>query len=191
MYSCSFAGNFEHQHDYSSETRKVWVISLGTSSLTQYHHASKKQSLPLVDLLVLPLASTSLHGDVCNGDPALDRSSSISCTGAWALTCHFAQRKREMNLQSEAPVAPDQQHRAQRQSNYFSGKHASTSADLDRQRLRDVVAMCKALTSVDAEPRQCIIRLHIVKACLRSTGLSMLTESDDLQREHLVSQMQQ
>lgn len=107
MYSCSLAGNFEHLHDYSCETKKVWVISHGTSSLMQCRHVSQKQRLPLVDLLVLPLASTSLHGDLCNGDPALDRSSSISCIGTWAIISHTAQRKWDKDLQSEAPVAPN------------------------------------------------------------------------------------
>ena len=44
------------------------------------------------------------------------------------------------------------------------------------QRLRYMLAMCKALAKADAEARQCITRLHLFKACLRLTGLSMLTD---------------
>ena len=49
------------------------------------------------------------------------------------------------------------------------------------QRLGDMIAMRKALGIVKAGPRQCLTRLYTVKACLRMTGLSMLTESSYLQ----------
>lgn len=66
-----------------------------------------------------------------------------------------------MDLQSEAPIAPNGTNGTEipRQSDYLPGKHASTSADINMQRLRGMLAMCRVLTNADAKSRQCIKRL--------------------------------
>jgi len=73
--------------------------------------------------------------DRCNGDPALDRSSSISCTGAWATTCHTVQRKWERDLKSEAHVAPN--------GTGFNGKATFSQGSMHKHLLISICNVCE------------------------------------------------